>query len=292
MMAACARAGRVLAPGDALGEGVGGTGAHHLQVAQRCAAFVRDRMWNAETGRLLRRYAAGTAGIDAFAEDYAYVAWGLLELFQVDGDPQWLSWAVRLHESLDRLFGAADDQGWHATTGEDPTVLLRQLEEYDGAEPAASSVAVMNLLTLARLTGRAEYQAKAERVLTAWGDRLRAHPRVAPLMLAAASTAMLPPIEIVVAADADGPAASRLRHALASRFLPSAVVVPVTATHRDGLAAVARWTTAMTPPKGEATAYVCRDFVCDVPVTDPEALVTRLDELTQPEVAETVEPDA
>ncbi len=284
MLAACARAARVLAPGDALGAGVGGTGANHLHVAQRCAVFVRDHLWNAETGRLLRRYAAGTAGIEAFAEDYAYLAWGLIELFQADGDPQWLAWAVRLHESLDTLFGAPGDQGWHATTGEDPTVLLRQLEEYDGAEPAASSVAVTNLLALARLTGRAEYQRKAERVLAAWGTKLRTHPRVAPFMLAAASTALLPPIEIAVAEGTDAPAAARLRHALAARFLPSAVVMPVTGRHREALALVAPWTAAMTSPSGVATAYVCRHFVCDTPLADAEALVTRLDELTQPVV--------
>ncbi len=292
MIAACARAGRVLAPGDALGEGVGGTGAHHLQVSQRCAAFVRDRLWNADTGRLLRRYAAGTAGIDAFAEDYAYLAWGLIELFQADGDPQWLTWAVRLHQSLDRDFGASGDQGWHATTGEDPTVLLRQLEEYDGAEPAASSVAVMNLLALARLTGQAEYQSKAERVLAAWGTRLRTHPRVAPFMLAAASTALLPPLEIAVAEGNDPAGAARLRHAVASRFLPSAVIVPMAPIHQHGLAVAAPWTAAMRAPGAEATAYVCRDFVCDVPVTVAEVLVTRLDELTQPEVADAVEPKA
>ncbi len=286
MMAAFARAARVLAPGDALGEGVGGTGTHHLQVAQRCAAFVRDRLWNADTGRLLRRYAAGSAGIDAFAEDYAYLAWGLIELFQADGDPQWLAWAVRLHESLDTFFGATGDQGWHATTGEDPTVLLRQLEEYDGAEPAASSVAVMNLLALARLTGLAAYQRKAERVLAAWGTKLRTHPRVAPFMLAAASTALLPPIEIALAEGTDAPSAARLRHGVASRFLPSAVVMPLLARHHAELARVAPWTAAMTSPGAEATAYVCRDFVCDLPVTDAESLVMRLDALTQPDVSE------
>ncbi len=283
MMAACARAGRVLAPGDALGEGIGGTGTVHLQVAQRCAAFVRDRLWNAETGRLLRRYAAGAAGIEAFAEDYAYLAWGLLELFQADGDPQWLAWAVRLHDTLDARFAAPHDQGWQATTGEDPTVLLRQLEEYDGAEPAATSVAVMNLLLLARLTGRAEYQAKAERVLAAWGQRLRAQPRVAPFMLAALSTAHLPPLEIALVEGGDAAGGTRLRHAVAARFLPSAAVVPVTSAHAEALAAAAPWVAAM-PRSGGATAYVCRDFVCEQPVTDGEVLVTRLDELTKPVV--------
>ena len=287
MIAACARAGRVLAPGDALGEGVGGTGAVHLQVAQRCAAFVRERLWNPATGRLLRRYAAGVAGIEAFAEDYACLAWGLLELFQADGDPEWLVWAVRLHETLDTCFGAAGDLGWHATTGEDPTVLLRQREEYDGAEPSASSVAVMNLLLLARLTGRAGYQAKAERVLGAWSGRLGTNPRVAPFMLAALSTAHLPPLEIALVDGGDAAAATRLRHVVAGRFLPSAAVVAVTPAHAAALAAVAPWAAAMPAREGLAAAYVCRDFVCDQPLTDGEALVTRLDELTKPQVTET-----
>jgi uncharacterized protein len=285
MIAACARAGRVLAPGDALGEGVGGTGALHLQVAQRCAAFVRDRLWNPDTGRLLRRYAAGVAGIDAFAEDYAYLAWGLLELFQADGDPAWLAWAVRLHETLDARFGADGDLGWHATTGEDPTVLLRQLEEYDGAEPAASSVAVMNLLVLARLTGRAQYQAKAECVLAAWGGQVAARPRVAPFMLAALSTAHLRPLEIALVDGDDAVAAARLRHAVASRFLPSAAIVPVTPAHAPALTDVAPWVGTL-PRDRAATAYVCREFVCDQPVTDAAALVMRLDELSQPEGAD------
>ncbi|MEP7119013.1 MAG: thioredoxin domain-containing protein [Acidobacteriota bacterium] len=282
MLAACARAARVLAPGDALGEGVGGTGAHHLKVAQRCAAFIRDRLWDGLTGRLSRRFAAGEAGIDAFAEDYAYLAWGLIELFQADGDARWLEWAVELHESLDALFEAPNDQGWHATTGLDPTVLLRQLEEYDGAEPAASSVAVMNLLALARLTGRAEFQQKAERVLASWGERLTAHPRVAPFMMAALSTSRLPPVEIALVDGADMAASLRLRHAVASRFLPSAVVIPVTPPMHEGLKDAVPWAAAMTALDGQPTAYVCRDFVCDTPMTDPVGLVTRLDEVMQP----------
>ena len=88
MIAACARAARALAPSGALGEGMAGTGAHHLAVAQRCAAFVHDHLWERESGRLRRRFAAGESGIDAFAEDYAYLAWGLIELFQADGDPR------------------------------------------------------------------------------------------------------------------------------------------------------------------------------------------------------------
>ena len=95
----------------------------------------------------------GDAGVEGYAEDYAYLIFGLLELFQADGDPGWLEWALTLQRRQDELFWDPVDGGWFSTTGRDPSVLLRLKEDYDGAEPAASSVAVLNLLTLSHLTG-------------------------------------------------------------------------------------------------------------------------------------------
>ena len=90
-------------------------------------------------GRLPRRYRDGDAAIEVYAEDYAFLVSGLLELFQAGGDPQWLEWALTLQAQQDDRFWDAQDGGWFSTTGEDPTVLLRLKEDYDGAEPAASS---------------------------------------------------------------------------------------------------------------------------------------------------------
>ena len=114
--------------------------ARHLAAAQRAARFLHDTMWDAERQVLLRRYRDGDAAIDGYAEDYAYLIFGLLELFQADGDPGWLEWAAALQTRQDELFWDAADGGWFSTTGADPTVLLRLKEDYDGAEPAASSV--------------------------------------------------------------------------------------------------------------------------------------------------------
>ena len=86
-----------------------------------------------------------------YAEDYAYLIFGLLELFQADGDPAWLEWAVTLQRRQDELFWDDQDGGWFSTTGRDPSVLLRMKEDYDGAEPTASSISVMNLLVLSHL---------------------------------------------------------------------------------------------------------------------------------------------
>jgi uncharacterized protein YyaL (SSP411 family) len=281
MIAACARAARVLAPAGSLGGELAGTGAHHLAVAQRSAAFVRDHLWDAPSGRLRRRFAGGEAGIDGYAEDYAYLAWGLIELFQADGDAGWLDWARVLHARLDALF-ADPAGGWFATTGEDPTVLLRMTDEYDGAEPAASSVAVMNLLTLARLTGEREYRERAETTLAAWGPRLASQPRVAPFMLAAFSASAMPPAEIVVSAGDDLAGSAAMLDVLASRFLPSAATIPASAATAAQLHQALPWVAPLIPKDGRATAYVCRDFSCEQPVTSPEALAALVDTLSGP----------
>src|SRR5262249_13303129 len=127
MIAAFARAARVLAED------------RYLQAARRAAGVLRDRMWNPDTGTLLRRYRDGHAEIEGYAEDYAFLIFGLLELFQTDPDSAWLHWAIELQRRQDTLFWDGQEGGWFSTTGRDPTVLLRMKEDYDGAEPTASS---------------------------------------------------------------------------------------------------------------------------------------------------------
>ena len=161
-IAAFARASRLL-PAEARlapGPGVG-----YLHDARRAARFIHDRLWNADTGTLMRRYRKGDAAVEGYAEDYAYLIFGLLELFQADGDPTWLEWAVALQRQQDARFWDAEGGGWYSTTGNDPSVLLRLKEDYDGAEPAASSVSVLNLLVLSHLIQEDRYVAQIERTL-------------------------------------------------------------------------------------------------------------------------------
>ena len=282
MLAAFARAGRVLEPDGVLDDTVAGTGVRHLASARRLARFLRTHLWDGDRQRLWRRYAGGVASVEACAEDYACLAWGLIELFQATGESEWLAWALDLHAVLDERFLAPDDRGWYATTGEDPSVLVRQIEEYDGAEPSATSVAVGNLLALARLTGRADLQRRAEAVLASQREVLAAAPRVRPHLLAALSVTRQPAMEIVLTA-VEAAGAARLRQVVAARFLPGAVVVPIVADERESLAAVAPWVTAYgTRSPGAPEAFVCRAFVCDAPVASDEALAVRLDALTAP----------
>ncbi len=179
MIAALARGARVLAGREGATE--------LLTAAERAAGFIQTALWNAKSRQLLRRYRAGEAGIGGYAEDYAFLIFGLLELFQADGDPAWLQWATELQAVQDERFWDPKDGGWFSTTGDDPTVLLRLKEEYDGAEPSAGAISVLNLLTLSHLVPSDDLHAKAERMLARLGSRIGAAARAVPMMLCALS---------------------------------------------------------------------------------------------------------
>jgi uncharacterized protein YyaL (SSP411 family) len=267
MIAALARAARVL---PARPEAPA-----WLDAARAAAGFIRDRMWRAADGTLLRRWRGGDASIEGYAEDYSSLVWGLLELFQADGDPAWLTWARELQAQQDARFWDEKEAGWFSTTGRDPSVLLRLKEDYDGAEPAASSVSVMNLLTLAHLAGDDDARKKAARTLGRYGERAGRAARVIPMMLAGLSTWHAAATQIVVLGS--GEHAMALQNEIASHYLPFAHVVPVRPGERqDALAASLPFVGPMRQAGGAATAFVCRDFACREPVSSPDALAAQL----------------
>jgi uncharacterized protein YyaL (SSP411 family) len=268
MIAAFARAARVLASSPSRGR--------WLKAAQRAAANVRTRLWRPDERRLLRRYRDGESAIDAFCEDYACLIWGLLELFQADGDAAWLTWAIDLQALQTEKFFDMEDGGWFTTTGEDPSVLLRLKEDYDGAEPSGASVTVRNLLTLAHLLGDAALRDRAGRALERYGPQIGRVARVMPLMLANVAQWHGPASQIVIVSDA-AEAAARLAEVVARHYLPWAVQIPVApGDHQRALAGALPWLGAMTTPAGRATAYVCRDFACQQPTSDPDQLERQL----------------
>jgi uncharacterized protein YyaL (SSP411 family) len=268
MIAAFARAARVLVDSA--------RAPLFLDTARTAATFVHDTLWNPQRGVLLRRYRAGEAAIDGYCEDYACLVWGLIELLQADGDPRWLEWAIQLQARQDALF-ADPEGGWFSTTGQDTTVLLRLKEDYDGAEPAAASVAAQNALWLAHVTGREDFRMAAERALAQLQVRGDDAARVAPFMATVLSSYHAGARQIVLAGRAGAPDTRALHAVIASHYLPFHIVFPIDeATDRSLLRSLPT-VTGMTARDGRATAYVCQDFRCEAPVQDAEALETLLE---------------
>ena len=264
MIAALARGARVLAGREGATE--------LLTAAERAAGFIRTTLWNAESRQLSRRYRAGEAGIAGYAEDYAFLIFGLLELFQADGDPAWLEWATELQAVQDERFWDPEDGGWFSTTGDDPTVLLRLKEEYDGAEPSAGAISVLNLLTLSHLMPSDDWHAKAERMLARLGSRIGAAARAVPMMLCALSAWHAGLSQIVIVGQRDSAPTLDLERELAAHYLPFAIHVPVTpGPAQDALAARLDFIRGMTSGAG-AAAYVCQNFTCSQPVTQRHEL--------------------
>jgi uncharacterized protein YyaL (SSP411 family) len=273
MIAAFARAAHVL-PGAA----------RFLNDARRAADFVREQLWDPARGVLLRRYREGEAGIEGYAEDYAYLIFGLLQLFQADGDPRWLEWSQSLQERQNALFWDPIEGGWFSTTGKDESVLLRLKEDYDGAEPAASSVSVLNLLTLAHLTPepnaqrpepstqRLDPNAQIDLTLGNFASRAAQSGRTVPMMLAALSTYHSGMPQVVIVGDPASEETQSLLEMVRSRYLPTAITVLVNSSNRRPLDRMLPWMTAMKERDGRPTAYVCRDFSCQTPTTDAREL--------------------
>ena len=190
MLAAFAKAARVLPGADAR--------ARYLGAAERSAQFLEQHMWDAGRQIVKRRYREGDTAIDGYAEDYAYLIFGLIELFQAGGNAHWLEWARALQKRQDEQFWDAENGGWFNTTGADPSVILRMKEDYDGAEPSPSSISVLNLLMMAHLTNEAELFERIDRTLKMFGPQIGKVARAVPMMLAALSTYHAKVAQIVI----------------------------------------------------------------------------------------------
>jgi uncharacterized protein YyaL (SSP411 family) len=269
MLAAFARAARILPGAEAR--------SRYLAAAVRSAEFLEHHMWDASRQIVNRRYREGDSAIDGYAEDYAYLIFGLLELFQAGGDPRWLEWARLLQKRQDAQFWDGDNGGWFNTTGNDPSVILRMKEDYDGAEPSPSSMSVLNLLMMAHLTNETELFDRIDRTLKMFGPEIGKLARAIPMMMAALSTYHAKVAQIVVVGAREDESTQALMREAAAKYDPFSILVPIEPGEAQSrLAQMLPFISAMTARDGRATAYVCHDFTCSEPVTDAAGLAERL----------------
>jgi hypothetical protein len=269
MLAAFARAARILPEAEAR--------SRYLAAAIRSATFLEQHMWDARRQIVNRRYREGDSAIDGYAEDYAYLVFGLLELFQASGDPRWLEWARLLQKRQDDQFWDSENGGWFNTTGNDPSVILRMKEDYDGAEPSPSSMSVLNLLMMAHLTNEAELFDKIDRTLRMFGPQIGKLARAIPMMMAALSTYHAKVAQIVIVGVREDASTQALMREATAKYDPFSVLVPVEpGGAQSRLSQILPFISAMTARDGRATAYVCHDFTCSEPATDAAGLAERL----------------
>jgi uncharacterized protein YyaL (SSP411 family) len=236
----------------------------YLAAAQRAAEFISSKLWDGRT--LLRRYREGEAAIPGFLDDYAFFAQGLLDLYEAVGDEGHLRLADQLAARMLELFEDKQEGAFFSTTEHDPSLVLRMKEDYDGAEPSGNSIAVLLLLRLARILSRDGYRESAERALRAFAGRMRQIPSGVPQMLVALMYHLSPPRQIVIA----GSPAGSLLDLLRPRFLPMHEIL------RAMPLSMVEHVRDMHEIDGRPAAYVCENFACQLPTSEPEQLARLL----------------
>jgi len=249
----------------------------YAEAADRAARFLLKRLKRPDGG-LLHRFREGEAGIEAHLDDYAFLIWGLIELYEAIFDPEILEEALALAEGMQVRFLDPERGGFFFTPEDGEALIVRKKEFSDAAVPSGNSVAALDLLRLARLTGRSGLESIAAEVFRAVGGGVRRFPSAFTFLLAALDFALGPTREIVVAGDPDHPDTQALLRVLRRRFLPGKVVLlrpsgRGTAT----LDRLAPYTQHHDPVNGRAAAYVCFEHACKAPMTDPQELAETLD---------------
>jgi uncharacterized protein len=245
----------------------------YLQQARRTAKFLREQLY---PGHLIRSYRQGPSAVRGFAEDYAFLIQALLDLYEGDFDYQWLQWAIELQTEFDQRF-ADPDGGYFNTEDHAADMLFRLKDDHDGAEPSANSVAAMNLIRLSRIFGRSDFEAAATRVVNSVQEMLERHPAAMPQMLGAVDALLAPPLQIVIATC--DPADDALSRVAQSAFLPGRVLLLAEGPEGE-LAQEVPALRNMALIEGQPAAYVCHNFACELPITDPDTLAAKLAEIS------------
>ena len=266
MISAFARAGQVLGERP------------YIHAGEEAADFIKSKLYDDRTGMLMRRYREGDVGINGFLDDYTGFIQGLLDLYEASFRVSDLAWAIRLQETQDRLFWDDKGGGYFQTPPNDKSILVRMRDAYDGAEPSANSVAAMNLLRLAEMANRPAWREKADQVFQAFSRQIEHAPETLPQMISAVDFALSKPRQVVIAGDRTRQDTQVLLRVVNQRYLPNKVLFVVDGAEGMQLASWLPFIEGMHPIDGKATAYVCENYTCKLPTTDPARVAALLDE--------------
>jgi uncharacterized protein YyaL (SSP411 family) len=241
----------------------------YLALASDAAKFVREHLYDESRKVLYRNYREGRSEIEGFADDYAFVIQGLVDLYEASFDVEWLKFAVELQATQDRLFLDEKNGGYFSTSGRESSVPLRMKDDNDSAEPAASSVAAINLLRLAQFRDDKQLEERARQTINAFSAALSHFASAMPQMLVALDYSLGKPRQIVIAGKPDNPAAKALLAEVHRHFLPNKILL--LADGADGQEYFGKRNEAiraMSMVDGKPAVYVCENFTCKAPVTE------------------------
>ncbi len=254
----------------------------HYRTAEKAADFVLEHLVD-DAGRLLRRWRQGEAVGTACLEDYAFMIWGLIELYQAGLHPRHLQEALHLAGLALELFWDELYHGFYFTPHQAEPLVLRPKDLNDGATPSANGTMALNLLRLSQITGNPRLRQRASQLLEAFSTQVARAPAACAQLLNALDLLLGPTCEVVVAGPRDHPSTLRMLEAVQRRFLPRCSLI-LYSPDEEGelLVRLAPHTAEMQPPGPRPVAQLRRDGIPQPPVEDPAALEEELPETAVP----------
>ncbi len=240
----------------------------YAKAAKRAVHFILENMRTPD-GRLLHRYRDGQAALPAHLDDYAFLIWGLLELYEATFEVRYLQTALELNEDLSKHFWDGADGGYYFTADDSESLIVRQKDIYDGAVPSGNSVGMLNLLRLGRITADSHLEEKAAKISIAFSGSVASSPSAHTRLMIATDFAVGPSYEVVISGNSGTKDTKEMLQALQRQFIPNKVVIlRQTEQESPGIDRLVRFTKNYPSIDGKATAYVCLDYSCERPTTD------------------------
>ncbi|MGQ0793652.1 MAG: thioredoxin domain-containing protein [Deltaproteobacteria bacterium] len=247
----------------------------YAETAKRAADFLLTEM-RGSGGGLLHRFRGGESGIKANLDDYAYLVWGLIELYEATFEVKYLEAALALNDySLKRFWDDAGG-GFYFTPDDGEKLIARSKEIYDGAHPSGNSTSALNLLRLGRMSANSDLEKKSDAVGRAFSKTVNQFPAAYTMLMSALDFASGGSVEVVIAADAEAHGTRQMLKALRREFIPNKVVLLTDGRDNSEIAKIAEFAKHQVILKGRATAYVCLNYQCNLPTNDPEQMLKLL----------------
>ena len=241
---------------------------NYTKAAQKALDFIFLNLIN-EEGRLLARYRDGEAAYLAYLDDYAFLVWGLIELYQTTFDVKYLKKAIELNKEMLDLFQDEENGGLFLYAKDSEELIARPKEVYDGAVPSGNSVAALNMLRLARLTGDYHLEEQAYNHLSAFAGTVEKHPSAYSYYLMAAIFALYPTKEIVLVGESKDENIQRMLSLIHRSFLPEAVIIYKDVDSKEqALWDLVPYIKGQDPIEGKATVYICENYSCQAPISN------------------------
>ena len=249
--------------------------ADYIAAAATNAEFLLDSMRD-PNGRLLRTYRNGTPKLNAYLEDYSYLIDGLLALHEATFDMRWLHDATQLANQMCDLFWDEREQTFYDTGKDHEELIVRPRDVFDNATPSGGAVAADTLLRLSIFTGNLEYNRKAATITRSIRTLMARVPLGFSHWLGALDFYLSTPKEIAVIGARNIPATQALLNEIYSRYLPNKVVTGFNPEEAEGIDEIPLLEDKYIS-EGNPSAFVCQNYACLLPATDPQTLAKQLD---------------